>query len=109
MKRSATASSTSRPTDSGYAVEAKDRKVDVALALRAYQNILKFGERENGVFVYEGMTASTDFDGYTITLSDGSISLRVFFHNRFAMEPNKGRAVDQFLMRLKRVAAMSAL
>jgi hypothetical protein len=85
-------------------LEPKDRKVDVAQALRAYQNILDHGKRDEDGFVYRGLRASTDFDGYTVTLSDGVISLRIFFHNRFAIEPNNGKDVDQFLTRLKRVA-----
>lgn len=85
-------------------MEPADRKVDVSLALRAYQNILRLGEKDGDGYVFKGLRASTDFDGYTITLSDGVISLRVFFHNRFALEPTKGRAVEQFLLRLKRVA-----
>lgn len=89
-------------------MEPKDRKVDVALALRAYQNILDHGQRDEDSFVYKGLRASTDFDGYTVTLSDGTITLRIFFHNRFAMEPNDGKAVDQFLLRLNRVAKANA-
>ncbi|MCR9258844.1 MAG: DUF3081 domain-containing protein [Pseudomonadaceae bacterium] len=82
----------------------EDRKVDIALALRAYQTVLDNGEREEEGFVYKGLKASTDFDGYTVTLSDGTINLRIYFHNRFAIEPNNGRAVDRFLALLHRVA-----
>ena len=92
----------------GPDVKPKDRKVDVARALRAYQNVLNYGERDGDGFVYDGLRASTDFDGYTVTLSDSVISLRIFFHNRFALEPNHGRAVDRFLARLNRVADTQA-
>ncbi len=86
-------------------MEPKDRKVDITLALRAYQSVLDHGERIEEGFMYKGLRASTDFDGYTVTLSDGTISLQIYFHNRFAIEPNNnGRAVDRFLALLQRVA-----
>ena len=92
-------------TDDKQVFEPKDRKVDVALALRAYQNVIDRGDRSGEGFVYEGLTASSDFDGYTVTLSDGVVSLRVLFHNKFQIEPTKGAAIDRFLTRLTRVAS----
>ena len=88
-------------------METSDRKVDVAVALRAYQSVLNYGERDGDCYRYEGLRASTDFDGYTITLTDGTITLRVFFHSRFSIEPQQGRAVDRFLARIRRVADAS--
>lgn len=85
-------------------MEAKDRKVDVRMALRAYQNITRLGERDGEGYKYDGLTASTDFDGYTVVISDGAVTLRIFFHHRFSIEPDKGKAIDQFLARLARVA-----
>jgi flavin-dependent dehydrogenase len=85
-------------------MEPRDRKVDIALALRAYQTVVDHGERDEEGFVYKGLRASTDFDGYTVTLSDGTISLQIYFHNRFSIEPSNGRAIDRFLALLHRVA-----
>ena len=85
-------------------MEPRDLKVDIALALRAYQTVLDHGERDEEGFVYKGLRASTDFDGYTVTLSDGTISLQIYFHNRFSIAPSNGRAIDRFLALLYRVA-----
>ena len=79
------------------------RKVDVATALRAFQHVVDRGERTAGGHCYQGIHASTDFDGYTITLSDDRVRLRILFHNRFAIEPTQGKAVEQFLARLARL------
>ena len=80
-----------------------ERKIDVAQALRAYQHIVDHGERRTDGYVLEQLHASTDFDGYGVTLSDGVVHLRILFHNRFVLEPTQGKAVEQFLRRLGRI------
>jgi hypothetical protein len=89
-------------------MEPPDRKLDLALALRAYQKIVDLGRRDGEVCEFGGLTAVTDFDGYTVSISDGIITLRVLFHSRFVFEPQEGRAIDQFLIRLDKVANANA-
>ena len=84
--------------------EPKERKVDVALALRAFNKVRESGERDGEGFVYGGLRASTDFDGYTVILTDEVTTLRIFFHNKFSLEPTRGKAVERLLSRIKRVA-----
>ncbi len=81
---------------------AQERKVDVKLALRAYQHVVDHGVRDNGGYVHQGLHASTDPDGYSIALSDGTVTLRILFHHGFVLEPPQGKAIDRFLTRLAR-------
>lgn len=84
----------------------RDGKIEVDLALRAYQTVVDRGERQGDGYEFEGLTASTDFDGYTVQLTDGTTTLRIFFHNRFSVEPKSARLIKRFWSRVKRVAAL---
>ena len=81
-----------------------ERKIDVRLALRAYQNMLEFGVRDADGHHLDGLTANADFDGYTVTLSDGVVTIRLLFHSRVAIDTPSGRALEAFIERLQRVA-----
>jgi hypothetical protein len=83
-----------------------ERKIDVRLALRAYQNLLEFGVRDAEGHHLDGLTANSDFDGYTVTLSDRAVTVRLLFHNKVAIDAPSGRALEGFIERLQRVAGM---
>jgi hypothetical protein len=84
-----------------------ERKIDVRLALRAYQNVLQHGVQDADGHHLEGLTASSDFDGYTVSLSDRVVTIRLLFHSRIAIEAPSGRALETFIERLVRVAESS--
>lgn len=86
-------------------MDRKERKVDVRLALRAFQAITERGTRRNGVSCLDGLHAETDFDGYTVTLSDGRVTVRVLFHSRVAVDAPSGKALEDFVARLERAVA----
>ncbi len=96
--------STFQPDNPTPWLEPNERKVDVAVALRAYQHIVNRSARCKDAYVMDELRARESFDGYTIILSDEHVTLRIFFHNRFAIEPAQGRVVERFLTRLREVA-----
>jgi hypothetical protein len=81
-----------------------ERKIDVRLALRAYQNVLELGTRDAEGHHLDGLTATSDFDGYTVTLSDRAVTIRLLFHSRVAIDAPSGKALEGFIDRLQRVA-----
>ncbi|MEM8768082.1 MAG: DUF3081 family protein [Pseudomonadota bacterium] len=85
-----------------------DGKVTSRLVLAAYQVIREQGQAapdEDGVRELDGLTASGDFDGYTVIVSDGLVTVRALFHNQLDIQAPDGRALENFLKRLRRVAA----
>lgn len=82
-----------------------ERKVDARLALRAYQKIVERGEREDQRWRLGDLVAQADFDGYTVTLSDGTVTVSVLFHSRVAIDAPSGRALEAFVRRLEQLDA----
>ena len=51
-------------------MDTNELKVDIAVALRAFQHVVDHGESTPEGHVLDGWHASTDYDGYTVTLRD---------------------------------------
>ncbi len=83
-----------------------ETKILSAQALRAYQYIIDHGERDQGGHVLCGITAQTDYDGYSMTLSDGETTLRLLFHNKIRIDTSGRRALLAFR---KKLAALKEL
>ena len=84
-----------------------ETKVDVTKALLAFQNILDRGEKNDTVYHYGGLNAESDLDGYTLHLSDGQVSLYIYFHNRFELISPNSRESENFLKKIYAVAGRS--
>lgn len=82
-----------------------ERKVDVRQALRAYQKIVEHGEGSGERHHLGELVAESDFDGYTISLSDGRVTVRILFHSRVDIDAPSGQALEDFIARLERVVA----
>lgn len=83
-----------------------ERKIDARVALLAYQKIVEKGERDGDITRLGDLTARSDFDGYTIILSDGTVTARVLFHNKVAIDTPNGKALERFVQRLQDVAGV---
>lgn len=78
-------------------------KVDARLALRAYQAVVDAGVRDGDWTRLDELAVAADFDGYTVTLTDGTVTVRVLFHSRVAIDAPGGRALENFVRLLERV------
>lgn len=78
-------------------------KIDVPLALRAYQLIVDHGARNGDVYSFEGLRAGSDFDGYTVFITDEATTVRLMFHSKFALDTPGTGALDRFNRRLRRL------
>jgi hypothetical protein len=80
--------------------ETPETQITADLALRVYQKILAQADCEQQPPSYQGIQALTDPDGYGVTLTDGTVSARVLFHNRVAIQTPNSRALMRFRKRL---------
>jgi hypothetical protein len=48
-----------------------------------------------------GITASSDYDGYTLRLHDSSVDTYIYVHNIFRIESESPSALGSFLERMK--------
>ena len=57
--------------------------LNIHQTLKTFQKILEHGKKQGNEYRLNGITASTDFDGYTVFLSDEKVTLSIFFHNKY--------------------------
>ena len=82
-------------------------KVDIPRALSAFQTIVDQGNQVDTRYQFDGLQAESDYDGYTLHISDNKVTLHIYFHNRFELDSENPRDSEDFLRKVYRVAAHS--
>ncbi|RUO37987.1 DUF3081 domain-containing protein [Aliidiomarina taiwanensis] len=84
-------------------------QIDTRLMLQAYEKITTHGEEVPGdidkMHRLEGVTAFSDFDGYTLYLQDAEVKLQTGFHNTYKLDYDTNRALDNFIRKLKHIVS----
>lgn len=75
-------------------------KIEAGNALRAFQAVVDNGTKTDKGYELDGLTADTGFDGYTVSLSDGAVTLTLMFHQTFSVDSPNSRATETFIKRL---------
>jgi len=78
-------------------------QVDIQRLLRIFTLIQQYGEKTSQGHQLLGLTATSDFEGYTLTISDQSVSLDLFFHNKYKFDYPNNQALETFERRLKQL------
>lgn len=76
--------------------------IDIKAVLLIFQHVISNGEQTNEKYQYEGLFAWTDFDGYTCYLSDGKVTVSVFFHNKYDIEFETESDLSKFEKNIKK-------
>ncbi len=76
---------------------------DVRQGFRVYHKVVTNGEADQGAHVLQGIHASSDFDGYTLHLSDQEVDLYIYFHNSYKLEYRSKSALSNFLQRMQNI------
>ena len=78
-------------------------EIDIHRALRVFNKVTTLGDKQSdsteSVYRLCGLNAVTDFDGYTISLSDVQVRLDIFFHNKYKFDYPNNEALENFLAR----------
>lgn len=80
-----------------------ETKIDVRKVLRVFSKVQDLGTATANGYQFKGLTSEQDFDGYTITLKDDYVTIRVFFHNKFSLDYTRAAALHNFLEKLDQV------
>jgi hypothetical protein len=78
-----------------------NEKVNIKKTLRAFNRITTEGQRNGNEYTLNGLTAHTDFDGYTITIRNDYVRLDIFFHNKFSFDYTSGKERMLFLEKIE--------
>lgn len=69
--------------------------------LQVFEKIREHGKNEEDKHVLEGITAYTDYDGYTVYMEGHQVKLNTGFHNTYHLDYDSERAFQNFLKKLQ--------
>ena len=78
-------------------------EIDSKLILTVFDKIRQKGQQTEEGHLLDGVKASTDFDGYTLYLSDALVSLSFGFHNQYHFEYESQEQFEQFFKKLSNI------
>lgn len=76
-------------------------ELDSKFLLRIFDKIRNNAELKDEQYFLEGITAYTDFDGYTLYIEDARVKLRFGFHNQYHFDYNSESDYESFDKKLK--------
>lgn len=80
-----------------------EQKIDVKQALRVFDKITKNGGKTAEGWRYRGLTAETDFDGYTVFIRSQNVELTIFFHNKFTVNYSRALDLENFIELMNKI------
>lgn len=81
----------------------QEHKIDVKQALRVFDKATRKGEKREDGWHYRGITATTDFDGYTVMINTPKVQLTIFFHNKYTVDYARARDLQEFIELLEKL------
>lgn len=75
-------------------------EIDSKTILAVYEHIQKKGNNNDEGKFYQGITAFSDIDGYTIYLKGSGVLMRYGFHNTYHLDYDHLNNKEQFLTKL---------
>jgi hypothetical protein len=82
-------------------------ELDSKFILQVFELIRQQGEKQDDAYVFKGITASSDFDGYTLFLRDHHVQLSFGFHNQYHLDYEKDEHLEQFVSKLKAIKTVA--
>ena len=77
--------------------------IDLKAAMAAFQKITTKGQKIDSEYKLGELLAGSDHDGYTIYITDKTVTLTIMFHNRYRLDYKRKMELDLFLERLQHI------
>lgn len=81
----------------------QDHKIDTRLIFSVFEKVRTHGKEQGDSWALEGLTASSDLDGYNITLEDPFASVSVHFHGSVSVNCEKEQQLEEFISKLETI------
>jgi len=78
-----------------------NQKFDVRQGMRVFHKVQTHGEALGAERALLGISASSDYDGYTLRLHDSCVDTYIYFHNSFRIESESPSALGSFMERME--------
>jgi len=96
------------PVRKGPMKTRNDTKIDTHKALLAANAIMRYGVNTSRGMQWHGVIALSDPDGYTVTLMDDNVELRLLFHNKFQLKSRNRFAQTAFIEKLEHLLVLAS-
>ena len=80
-----------------------EKHFDIGKALRVYDKVVSNGIKKQEKYEYLGLSAWSAVDGYTVQLSDESVTLSIYFHNKYEFDYKNSKQLEAFIKKLDAV------
>ena len=77
--------------------------VNIKKTLAVFDVITSKGSKQDDHYLYNGLKASSDFDGYNITIKNDYVELTIFFHNKFSLDYSSKKEKASFLEKIEQI------
>ncbi|MFD2177226.1 DUF3081 family protein [Veronia pacifica] len=83
--------------------------LNTATLLAAFEIVMENGEETEFGKRYEGIEASTDYDGYNIYLKGNGVELHIGFHNTYNLTYEQEHLKESFLKKIDAIVAPTVI
>lgn len=80
---------------------------DINHALLVYNKIVSDGEKDQDKYHYKDLTAWSDGNTYTVHMSDGIVTVSIYFHNKYDFDYQNDRQLTAFIDKLNAIDTKS--
>lgn len=78
-------------------------ELDSKFLLQVFDKIRQHGDKEDEQYKLMGITAYTDYDGYTLFIEDVNVKLQFGFHNQYRFDYTSADHYASFEKKLKQI------
>jgi hypothetical protein len=78
-------------------------ELDSKFLLRVFDKITNHGDKTDDGHRLDGVTAFSDFDGYTVFLQDAKVKMSFGFHNTYHFDYDSSQDFADFEKKLKNI------
>lgn len=78
-------------------------ELDSKFLLQVFEKIRQHGTKEGELYKLMGITAFTDYDGYTLYIEDVNVKLQFGFHNQYHFDYDTAEQFASFEKKLKQI------
>ena len=75
--------------------------------LSIFNKIVSNGDKLDGKYLYQGITAWYDYDGYTCYLSYKDLTLTLLFHGKYSYEFCYKKTMSDFVIKISRLLSQN--
>ena len=81
----------------------KGINIETADYLLVFNTIITEGEKFESKYLYKGLEAWHDFDGYTCFLSYKDLTLTLLFHGKYSFDFSNKETMNEFVKKIKQL------